>query len=83
MKQYFRREYPEDTPLGRLQNVADAYLCANETQRKAIVDLIPEEDRTAFLMFAGLHHLDRDPEFYAAIKKAMAKAMYKEFTEGR
>lgn len=83
MKKYFRREYPEDTPLGRLQNVADAYLCANENQRKAIVGLIPEEHRTAFLMFTGLHHLDRDPEFYAAMKKALGEMMYKEFTERR
>ncbi len=84
MLQPEHRLYSEDTPLGRLQNIAEAYLHATPEQQQAIADLFDtEEERQAFLLFAGFHHLDRDPDFYKAIRKATAEVMYKEFTEGR
>ena len=68
--------------LERFENVARAYLEANDEQRKAALELIPEDERETFLKGVGLFHLLTDEAFYKEACKAVGTQLYKEFNRG-
>lgn len=62
----------------RFETIAKAYLTATEEQRKAALEMMPEQERKAFLDGVGLYHLLTDEIFYKEVCSAMAKEVYEE-----
>lgn len=60
------------------EKIAEAYLNADEEQRKAALDLIPEGQRMSFLEGVGLYHLLTDETFFKAACKATCETVCNE-----
>lgn len=70
------------TGYERFEKIAEAYLNANEEQRKAALALIPEAERKTFLEGIGLYHLLTDEAFFKAACEACCETVCAEFKKG-
>lgn len=65
------------------EKIAEAYLNANEEQRKVALDLIPEGQRMSFLEGVGLYHLLTDEAFFKAACNATCETVCNECGHSR
>ena len=65
----------------QMEMIAESYLNADKETQEKILNIIPNEDKKAFLEFIGLYKLMTDKEYYNNIQNIVGKKVYETYNK--